>query len=435
MLTARTAPLTTEPEVVSRPPIVGEVEPDVETLPDGTPIYECPIPPLDPYNSPFPPTNATLTRGLLPLQAPMWQEGLNWMAMQTGQSLEDWTATVNLSLVDTTTLTGTTAGANVMPYWGVKDMGVSWCSSGATTVDIHCESCGTTSNAWGPEWIEGVGTSAASAYGANKTLTRYVRYVADNTAIHGYPSNWVYRGDVPYETSCTWQWYDGDMIRRSETRHTVRNRRDTLADIIRSRMAPAAHIRTGRRPIQPTEEARELRARETLRRVVGDDSYRNFLLNGFISVKSRRSGRVYVVYPGHGTTKVFKDGKFLERLCVVIPGAFPPTDSLITRYLMILNNEEHFRSLANKSDYNDVKASVAWQEPQSLVEIARNLSDHKHRTPTGAAVRIDPNTFMPIPAPDISPLLELAQEERERVNQQLTEEQGIILDQEATEAA
>jgi hypothetical protein len=38
----------------------------------------------------------------------------------------------------------------------------------------------------------------------------------------------------------------------------------------------------------------------------------------------------------------------VDRLCVVLKGDFPPTDSMLMRYLLILNNEEEFGKYAIK---------------------------------------------------------------------------------------
>lgn len=121
-----------------------------------------------------------------------------------------------------------------------------------------------------------------------------------------------------------------------------------LRQIIRERQK-APHIITSRKFLGKPADMREERARETLRRVIGDDKFRSFLRNGFISVRAK-SGKVYQIFPGHQKTVVYENGVRKELLCVVLQGNFPPTDELITRFLMILNNEEMFRSKANVSE-------------------------------------------------------------------------------------
>jgi hypothetical protein len=119
---------------------------------------------------------------------------------------------------------------------------------------------------------------------------------------------------------------------------------DRFRQIIQSRQAPL--FIPSRTPIKAVAEEREIRARQTLRRILGDDGFRRFLRNGFVSVRAN-SGKIYQIYPGHGMTVVYDRGTPIEKLCVVLHGDFTPTDSLITRYVMILHDEADFRALAN----------------------------------------------------------------------------------------
>lgn len=157
-----------------------------------------------------------------------------------------------------------------------------------------------------------------------------------------------------------------------------RNRPDPknrLAEIIRKRQGPAVHVNNDRRqPLKPTGDIREQRARETMRRVLGDREYRRFMKHGFVSVKGK-TGLVYQIFPGHNFTCVFEKGKLVDRLCVVLRGNFPPTDSLMMRYLMILNNEEEFRKYAIQQSRHSPKIFQFGKQEQekSLVEIYREL--------------------------------------------------------------
>lgn len=150
-----------------------------------------------------------------------------------------------------------------------------------------------------------------------------------------------------------------------------------IKDIIRSRQAPRIH--TSRTPMRTAGDIREERARKTLRRVLGESLFRSFLRNGFVTVRGK-SGKVYTIQPGSGFTAVYQNGKQIEKLCVVMTGDFPPTDSLIMRYLLILNDEEHFRGLAHKWAASGPRGRSLWPEikipkgnPRSLVEIYREL--------------------------------------------------------------
>lgn len=138
-----------------------------------------------------------------------------------------------------------------------------------------------------------------------------------------------------------------------------------IKELLRQRIAPP--IYTHAKPLGFTKDLREIRARETLHRVLGDDRYKSFLKKGFISVIAK-SGLIYQIFPGHDFTKVYNRGIMVDRYCVVLQGGFPPTDSLIMRYLMILNNEEQFKSYAIK--HGAVQPhEIEMQDNRSLLEI------------------------------------------------------------------
>jgi hypothetical protein len=141
-----------------------------------------------------------------------------------------------------------------------------------------------------------------------------------------------------------------------------------IKELLRQRIAPP--IYTHAKPLGFTKDLREIRARETLHRVLGDDKYKSFLKKGFISVMAK-SGLVYQIFPGLDFTKVYNRGIMVDRCCVVLQGGFPPTDSLIMRYLLILNNEKMFESFAIK--HGPIKivdpSSIAIQDNRSLLEI------------------------------------------------------------------
>ena len=61
------------------------------------------------------------------------------------------------------------------------------------------------------------------------------------------------------------------------------------------------------------------------------------------------SGRVYQIFAGHDVTRVYEDGKLIERLCVVLNGDYPPSDSILMRYVLVLSDEATFRRLANRT--------------------------------------------------------------------------------------
>lgn len=161
-----------------------------------------------------------------------------------------------------------------------------------------------------------------------------------------------------------------------------RQLKSKISQIIQSRCAPNAIVRNSKRqPLPMPADIREERARETLRRVVGDQKFVNYVKHGFITVKAR-SGLVYQIFSGHGITCVFDQGKLVERLCVVLQGNFPPTDSLIMRYILILNNEQQFRSFAIKHSvegYNTGRSRLitGQAEVKPLAEIFKELKQRQ----------------------------------------------------------
>lgn len=171
----------------------------------------------------------------------------------------------------------------------------------------------------------------------------------------------------PYGTAATtsdcWTWDSCNSV-------PAQSPEDRLKTIIQQRQAPA-FIRS-RKHLETPTDIREVRARETLQRVLGDQKFRSFIKNGFVSVRAK-SGLVYQIFPGHDITKVYRDGKLTERLCVVLKGRFPPTDSLIMRYLLILNDEQDFRKHAiSHGVYNNNRREIQIDE-RPLTEIYREM--------------------------------------------------------------
>lgn len=165
--------------------------------------------------------------------------------------------------------------------------------------------------------------------------------------------------------NCHWGFDDSTPV--------VKTPQERLRDIIQSRQSPAIH--RSRKSMNPAVNIEEMRARDMLRRVIGDDKFRDFMRNGFVSVQAK-SGRVYQIFPGHGITNVYSNGEKIEKLCVVLRGQFPPTDSLVMRYLLILNDENDFRSYAIQHKVyprNLGRVVLPSQIQKSLPELFRGL--------------------------------------------------------------
>lgn len=260
--------------------------------------------------------------------------------------------------------------------------------------------CAATDNSATNSWIEyGTGdcTTTGSAYRiicpttATVKVRQKVRFCSADTAatatsIYQWPS-----------TACEWEVVENDgwgyawegtyasnyvnvkskpLTPEELAAQKERQLKSRLRQIIDGRCSPNIIIRQNdrRKPLPMPEDIREQRARETLRRVVGDKKFTNFLRAGFLSVKAK-SGLVYQIFPGHGITCVFNQGKLVDRLCVVLQGGFPPTDSLIMRYLMILNNENQFRSYAIKHSTTVQVQQYGTADMRPLAEIFKELKE------------------------------------------------------------
>ncbi len=177
------------------------------------------------------------------------------------------------------------------------------------------------------------GTFVATNY-LDTTVLEREKYITYGDKSNLYSTGWEETGSVLGE----WKVFHSEPPTPEER----------IKQIIRDRQAPMILTPRDsiRRPLQVASDGREGRARETLHRVLGDAKFRAFLRNGFITVRAK-SGLVYQILPGHGITSVYDQGKMVERLCVVLEGNFPPTDSLIMRYLLILNDEKDFRQKSN----------------------------------------------------------------------------------------
>jgi len=148
----------------------------------------------------------------------------------------------------------------------------------------------------------------------------------------------------------------------------------TISEIMRSRYAP--NVIRNRKSLDKPLDIREIRARETLKRVVGEQKYINYVKNGFVTAQNRKSGLIFQIFPGHSLIKVYKKNVFLETLCVQLVGDYPPTDSVIVRYLLAINNEDLLRVNSIRREVSSRMMSintVVQPERENLVEIYKKL--------------------------------------------------------------
>lgn len=152
-----------------------------------------------------------------------------------------------------------------------------------------------------------------------------------------------------------------------------------LREAMRLRSVPPVDDRQYSRPLKGTSDEREIKARETLARIVGMDRYLKYVKRGFLAYRAK-SGRVYHLTPGSETTTVYEGRKLVQRLCIYLSGApdpvdpmrlvqFPPTDALIVKFLMLKNDEEGFVKVANKQSLFPVRQP----DMRPLVEIYEEI--------------------------------------------------------------
>jgi len=192
----------------------------------------------------------------------------------------------------------------------------------------------------------GTGDYLISEYGNNNKIIKDTRgynslYYPTSTASN-LENNYIIRDYNATTSSITWDYGDNYTYQAPPVKPE-----DRLREIIRTRQCPV-FVGSRWRPVAIDITAAEARARATLRRIVGEDKFRQFLKRGFVTLRSPKTGLVYQIFPGHRQTAVWKDGNAVEELCVVLPHKYPPTDALLIRYLLILNDEKDFRNRCNK---------------------------------------------------------------------------------------
>lgn len=183
-------------------------------------------------------------------------------------------------------------------------------------------------------------------------------------------STWI--SGMKYSTEgCTLTWNNTDI--QLTMPYTFFNTyqydsKKQLKDLIKQR---SLNIFTPRSKLNRDFDNREVAARNVLRKIIGEEKYKKFLKYGFISVKAR-SDKTYLIYPGHDFTRVINNGIEERSLCVVF-GDFPPTDSLITRFLMIMNDEKEFNKIANKQSVYKKRKQYN-NSNIDLLEVKRSLA-------------------------------------------------------------
>jgi len=102
----------------------------------------------------------------------------------------------------------------------------------------------------------------------------------------------------------------------------------------------------------------ESQAIDTLRDMITETEFRRYLKYGFVLVKGA-SGATYQVFRNQSHTRVWRDGKVIEEVCIRLRGSgwtdheypdngkIPPTDNIIAFKNMIEADEEGFKKSGN----------------------------------------------------------------------------------------
>jgi len=88
-------------------------------------------------------------------------------------------------------------------------------------------------------------------------------------------------------------------------------------------------------------------ALETLRESISETEYRKYLKYGFVLVKGN-SGDTFQIFRNKSHTKVWRNGKVIEEICVRIKDlSVPKTDNVLAFKTIIEADENEFRKLGN----------------------------------------------------------------------------------------
>lgn len=235
----------------------------------------------------------------------------------------------------------------------------SWSSTKATNTNIR--------------WVVDYADTTTLGCQSTSNIPGIMNYYGTNTAVSIEWDTGYYKRKTRYNVNIT-----GTGTTRAVFATCHVSPIDRFRQILQDRQAPyIIGTRKSLKPIEQSINPREFRARETLLRVLGEEKFKRFIRDGFVSVRAK-SGLIYQIFPGHGITNVYQNGEHIERLCVVLTGDFPPTDSLIMRYLLILNDERDFRKHAVRyTIFKDRRPERKIVEFEPLTDIWNRLRPKK----------------------------------------------------------
>jgi hypothetical protein len=155
--------------------------------------------------------------------------------------------------------------------------------------------------------------------------------------------------DVRFTTSLTTNLTMDGTVYWGENFPSKRSQlRSNLVIVVKSRACP----------IQGASPEEQI-ALETLRELISESDYRKYIKHGFLMVRGS-DGDMYQVYRERSHTKVWRDGKVIEEICVRIKdGNVPPTDNVIAFRTLIQINAEAFKEMGNRFPMGTVRNGQA----------------------------------------------------------------------------
>jgi hypothetical protein len=180
--------------------------------------------------------------------------------------------------------------------------------------------------------------STNSTIVSNKIDDMYVNAIYDNDNKYTTPISNYILNDVLHITG-TYGVYGGGIANYalSEADRKRNSIRANLHISVISRACPIGNA-----------SAAERVAMDTLREMVSESDYRKYLKHGFLMVQGS-SGDMFQVFRDRSHTKVWRDGKVIEEICVRIKDAsIPPTDNVIAFKTLIEIDDESFKIMGNR---------------------------------------------------------------------------------------
>jgi hypothetical protein len=151
----------------------------------------------------------------------------------------------------------------------------------------------------------------------------------------------------PYNISGTISnnWYSYDSIKWSTHEESATFKNAIFLQKLKSNLTIAIKSRAD---LPNTSDPAERTAMETLRESISETEFRKYLRYGFVLVKGK-SGDTFQIFRNRSHTKVWRNGKVIEEVCVRIhyDQKVPPTDNVIAFRSIIQADEESFRKLGN----------------------------------------------------------------------------------------